>query len=209
MEILPLKNSAGTRIRTHDLPTQLFFIIATPSLQAQAPSGLHGQAPPGSQYSGGPSSGCYCHCFSHQQSNPEHVHPEEQLSICLTNKLPQRSPAQHKYIIQKPCFPIFRFNTFTLTGYKRLPIFFLFISKFKAISFQASLNNSPWYLTTGFKVHVSNCDNKFVLSNSLQDLKFSTSDVTVYCSFEPMARIIKFEGPADDSCLLHASFSGN
>ena len=31
MDISKMKNFAGTRIRTHDLPTQLFSIIAAPS----------------------------------------------------------------------------------------------------------------------------------------------------------------------------------
>ena len=51
-DILRLKNFAGIGIRTHDLPTQSFFVIATPSLQAS--TGLYGWGPTGSQYSGGP-----------------------------------------------------------------------------------------------------------------------------------------------------------
>ena len=57
------------------LSDPLFFIIA--------PSG---------QYSGGPSSRCNSHCFSHYQSNAEPLHPVEYLSIWLTGKLPQWSP---------------------------------------------------------------------------------------------------------------------
>ena len=34
-EILKVKNFAGTGIRTHDLPTHWFFIIATPFLHGQ------------------------------------------------------------------------------------------------------------------------------------------------------------------------------
>ena len=46
-------------------------------------------APAGGQYSGGPNNGCYSHCFSHQQSNPESVtvplwSPAE-LTISLSN----------------------------------------------------------------------------------------------------------------------------
>ena len=74
-----VKKFARTRIRTPNLLIQSFFTIAIPS--------LYDQAPTGSQYSEGPSSGCNCHCLSHQQSNQ--THPVAQRSNCLTNKLQQ------------------------------------------------------------------------------------------------------------------------
>ena len=74
-KFLKVKIFAGTRIRTHNLPAQSFFIRAEPSRQALAPSGLHSLAPTSSYQLVlvGPNSGCYSHCFIHQQSNPDPV----------------------------------------------------------------------------------------------------------------------------------------
>ena len=44
-EILQFKKRSG--IGAHDLPTQLFYVIVSLSVLAQAPSGIHGQAPTG------------------------------------------------------------------------------------------------------------------------------------------------------------------
>ena len=44
-KFLKVKIFAGTRIRTHNLPAQSFFIRAEPFSQALAPSGLHSQVP--------------------------------------------------------------------------------------------------------------------------------------------------------------------
>ena len=71
---MKLKNLASAGIQIHDLLAQLFFIIATPSFQAQPFSCLSAQALTENQYYGGPCNCCYSHSFSHQQSNPEPVH---------------------------------------------------------------------------------------------------------------------------------------
>ena len=52
-------------------------------------SGLHGQAPTGSQYSGGPRSSYYSLCFSHQKSNPKRVHRPWATSCCNVACQPQ------------------------------------------------------------------------------------------------------------------------
>ena len=90
-DVLLVKNFTGTGIKPTNLLT-LFFIMAAHSLQAKAPSGLHGWPQMGSQYSGDPSAATIA-TLSVTSNRTQSLYTQEYQSICLTDKFLQQSLA--------------------------------------------------------------------------------------------------------------------